>query len=363
MSWSADCSVCADAVESALADVAATCRVLPHAPRLRCFRRGGKWPQLQHYASLLPVARDAARRSSATRCIFGAWAIFSDDDDVWHPERASSYGQSVRQNSASSIVIAPHAFPRAALASTDGVGGIAKTPAQVEILLDDGRARDGSSGAMAKRWRAGGWLATSEHVDFCARLGLVEAFFRRAPPQVLRHPFGDLALCEFLRRLEPVGFVDCTPSCWMYFYNARVSGGPSREQATMLLGISAGGPQDAVWAHRYVGDVLSISPLHHSLRCTARQTSKAVRVLESLLPHVRRQLEVCLLPLAAPNCTQRAELLEFRVGLMLSRAAGLWPTPLCDLVRRRWRELAADVAAELGVPPKCTRAAEFEALE
>eukprot|EP01062_Namystynia_karyoxenos_P004158 TRINITY_DN11471_c0_g1_i2.p1 TRINITY_DN11471_c0_g1~~TRINITY_DN11471_c0_g1_i2.p1 ORF type:complete len:437 (+),score=110.08 TRINITY_DN11471_c0_g1_i2:69-1313(+) len=203
ISWSAAPEL-ADEVRRTLAEAAGPCDDFVEQP--------GRLPQGAHLRALLPVAR---RRGGAA-----CWVMFTDDDDIWHPQRCEFYSDRLalapeldREGTPMSCLYCPtyaegHERPQDAAA--------------VYRLIAGGGARLHVPGGAALTKQPSG--EDEEYWQRCARLQTLEEFFTVAPEQVVKDHRCDVALNAFMGSWgKPKASMICDVpehrANWMYYYH------------------------------------------------------------------------------------------------------------------------------------------------
>ena len=170
LSWYAD--------ESVASDVAAALRAIRLPMRFRCLRQKTRLSQYCHLREAL-----AAFELEAPRDASKTWLCFSDDDDLWHPQRARLYRLACARASSPPLLdilaFGVYAYP------VDQAAQAARTATQVDRSLD---AR-----------QAGIWLGACEVFQYAVRPTLLAAFLRAEPEAVLRHRFADVRFATWMR--------------------------------------------------------------------------------------------------------------------------------------------------------------------
>ncbi|KAH8060284.1 hypothetical protein JL720_13622 [Aureococcus anophagefferens] len=136
----------------------------------------------------------------------GAWVLSSDDDDVWHPDRATAYraAADAARADASCVVCSRLARP----------AGGAAAPADA-----------------ARRAVAAGRAATTPRrvLSYCCRRRVLDAFFAVATEDLRRCQYCDVAWYRYLTSREASrAFAPRDARNWLYFYDKTASGASAR---------------------------------------------------------------------------------------------------------------------------------------
>jgi len=185
--------------------------VIRTMPRLR-----GRHAQFEHYARLEETLRRHVVPGQEP------WLFFSDDDDIWHPQRAEEYLREAAEHSADADVMASrtHISP--------GLGPrlpVTATAADVSTMQAEGRLRLSVGSERPEGGLFGS--STGEYFDLAMAFGVFAAFFRRHNRNVIRNPFADIRFrtCGLkwrggVHRFLPGGSgVAETEGPWMYHYD------------------------------------------------------------------------------------------------------------------------------------------------
>lgn len=208
--------------------------------------------QFQHFQRLLqdPRLSTLACNGKAT------WIVFSDDDDLWHPERVYSYRHVIETMATLPDDRDVRSMSHAQICP--GVREIASSFFHSEVMLQDG---------LAKRV-VGAEDDRLEYFDYALRLDLMQDFFEWISSGLLEHKFCDRALLRFLALAgrESVFF---HPGCWMYFYNRPICEGvlgdaalPVTLRSEHLSSRLAPSAEDRDMASQAVQDGVLVSALH-----------------------------------------------------------------------------------------------------
>mmetsp|Transcript_4499 Transcript_4499/g.17079 ORF Transcript_4499/g.17079 Transcript_4499/m.17079 type:complete len:459 (-) Transcript_4499:8-1384(-) len=139
----------------------------------------------------------------------GTWLLFTDDDDLWGPERVRSYRNVVKSHAHSVGVTAVCATHKVRPSNR---GNVAQTVEEVFQHLQSGDAK-----------HCGGVHIEEEFFDFACPLESLGAFFRLCNEETLLHPFADLRFTRFLSEYFEGGRVMYFPTdnadSWVYYYS------------------------------------------------------------------------------------------------------------------------------------------------
>ena len=195
LSWSADEAVAADA--AAVVDFF-TSRI----PGFAASRVEGRASQFEHFARLaFALGGDGGG---------DAWVLFSDDDDVWHPDRATAYraAANAARADASCVVCSRLARP----------AGGAAAPADAAAVA-----------AAVAAGRAATTDAYDEYFSYCCRRRVLDAFFAVATDDLRRCQYCDVAWYRYLTSREASrAFAPRDARNWLYFYDKTASGASAR---------------------------------------------------------------------------------------------------------------------------------------
>ena len=185
-----------------------------------------KRAQFEHYSTLVAYVTKQCGPAARRRL----WVGFTDDDDIWHPERLETFYIGIARVEGQATVTQLR-FPWFAV-RRDGAPTSCenvRSAAQVEAMLRRGHGQLWNTDADG--------TTTSEHWTAVARLELLAAFFVAAPAKLLESRFADLAWERFSaahafdsqgRPVVPGGesvVVKWTSGQpWMYFYNVAPGG-------------------------------------------------------------------------------------------------------------------------------------------
>ena len=175
LSWYAEESLAAEAL-SMLRGVRLPCR-------FRHCRQSRRLSQYCHLREALAAHDVEAPRDPAGAA--ASWLIFSDDDDLWHPDRARVSRRACARASlpparARALAFGVYAYP------VEEAAQEAKTAAQVDRALD--------------QRQCGVWLGASEVFQYAVRPELLRTFLANEPDAVLCHRFCDVRFATWMRR-------------------------------------------------------------------------------------------------------------------------------------------------------------------
>ena len=215
----------------------AACLVLlPELSWLSHTEQASAHSQFQHLARLVRTLRASKAPPS--------WICFSDDDDMWSPNRAELFRHECKKADASGstvVMCRRKARPHAAVCD-----GSEKTPLpepqdaqDVQLLLRKGLAEltdanlaDGVNGA-APAQRGDPAFNKAELFDFAVRFELLAEFVAAAPKGMLSHRLCDLGFVRWLRdRCGPIRtFLPPTPTEFVYWYGMALGVGSASHVA------------------------------------------------------------------------------------------------------------------------------------
>jgi len=325
-SWYASTPALAAETESALASLqdlgSKRDRATTEGPdRVVVVQQHDRRTQFQHLHAALDEAEAALRAGWSSgpgdEQKRSVWAMFGDDDDLWHSRRVA---EAVRAIAAHQLLPGVGVFATMTRANIRGSDVLAASPMptseeEVDAYLGDGRAVPNTETEFNKEWRekirgAGGQAWTLqvpfvdlEYFDFCPRLRLVREFFRTTSAYVLGHRLCDLRFRDYLLYYPLMGaelgleVAYFEPACWMYFYANAMPNQEEWKQAIIGQGEGAAqeGPGDGAgehvglvdghissevrveaaeraWAEKYVDEFSSVDPEMSAgelLRCLA----------------------------------------------------------------------------------------------
>ena len=154
--------------------------------RVRTMRQARRLTQYQHFRKALT----AFERDHGGNSPVPAWLLFTDDDDLWHPQRVhltrracsavTASGPSAARSEVCAISFGVYAYP------LDEAAQEAKGPADVDRLI-------------ASR-QAGLWLGSSEIFQYAVRPAFLARFLCAAPAAVLAHTLCDVRFAQWMRQ-------------------------------------------------------------------------------------------------------------------------------------------------------------------
>ena len=179
------------AEEPLAGEVATALRTVRLPLRLRSLRQRRRLSQYGHLREALAAFELEAPRDAAGAA--ASWLLFSDDDDLWHPQRGRLARLACAQASAEpplaageprtrALAFGIYAYPVEAAAQE------AKTTAHVDQALD---AR-----------KAAIWLGASEVFQYAVRPALLRTFLRAESEAVLSHRFADVRFATWMRQVH-----------------------------------------------------------------------------------------------------------------------------------------------------------------
>ena len=145
-----------------------------------------KRSQFEHYLALAMQAKEMLGSK--------VWVMFSDDDDVWHPERTAKYWECARAlDSGGDAMKGANGEPVLAMRDGRAVAGdlppgIPGTAEAVDAALEAGTAMKMLTGPNDEYW------------IYACRLPTLLDFVMRASPRLLRCPFCDMYLVKYFKR-------------------------------------------------------------------------------------------------------------------------------------------------------------------
>lgn len=198
--------------------------------------------QFQHMRAATNAVAEALRRrwANAESKLRSVWAIFGDDDDIWHERRVAEYANAIRIHAMLDGVAIFATTCR--VVCKEGAemheSGMPVEQKQIDDFIASGRGkrmdREPPSKAWFKRLTSAGTTGAShipvdsdlalEYFHLCPRLRILQEFFAGTSELLLAHRYCDLCLAEFLqqypRRGEELGLelAFFEADCWMYFY-------------------------------------------------------------------------------------------------------------------------------------------------
>lgn len=140
----------------------------------------------------------------------GTWLLFTDDDDLWGPQRVRAYRGHIQAHAGQPGVTAVCATHKVRPASRTKV---ARSPQEVESHLKSGDAK-----------HCGGVRVEEEFFDFACPRESLGQFLALCNEETLLHPFCDLRLTRFLSEYVQGGKVmyfatDKPGTPWVYYYS------------------------------------------------------------------------------------------------------------------------------------------------
>jgi len=216
MSWSADeahgaAGSAASRVRSVLTEFEqrGVLRALPRPAR--------RLKQFQHYARLHTALRRHFPQSSS----FGdtPFLLFSDDDDIWHPQRVEAYSTAqASQPSAEVLVSRLHSSPGLSPSLP-----VSTSAAEVTKLQAEGKLRMTTMEESPSEGLFGS--SAGEYFDIAVSLGVFDSFFAGHNAAVLANTFADIRFRSFALKW-PHGTHRFLPrptaggeEPWMYHYD------------------------------------------------------------------------------------------------------------------------------------------------
>lgn len=135
-------------------------------------------PQFEHYRRLRDIVREREEY------LEDVWVFFTDDDDLWHPDRCSSFLAAVEsvhrqvQRHVQAVCSCVHLRP-------PNSDLLCRNAAEVTQVLSE----------MINGSQAFG----AEHIDLCVRYSTFSAFFEEHCTRVVRHVLADVRFCYFVK--------------------------------------------------------------------------------------------------------------------------------------------------------------------
>lgn len=168
---------------------------------LRICTHPGRLAQFEHYRCLTEHFERSFAQGNLPEDLY---VIFTDDDDLWHPNRTASYLQLYEQIASSSegTSLGPFALGSIVDATTPVK---AYSAADVDSLI--------SSGSLPFNRQT----YPQDYVALCVPFKLVSEFVSKASPELLRHRYADACFFTFVRAKAP-GMKLGQSADWMYFY-------------------------------------------------------------------------------------------------------------------------------------------------
>ena len=166
--------------------------------RVRTMRQARRLSQYQHFRKALTAfERDRGGNSTVP-----AWLLFTDDDDLWHPQRVrltrracsavTASGPSAARSEVCALSFGVYAYP------LDEAAREAKGPADVDRLI-------------ASR-QAGLWLGSSEIFQYAVRPAFLARFLCETPAAVLDHSLCDVRYAQWMRQQNAAVVLDLDQS-------------------------------------------------------------------------------------------------------------------------------------------------------
>ena len=172
--------------------------------------------QMQHLDRARHALTDDVQREHGKQHDLGnTWCLFSDDDDISHPNRVSWYAE----------VVQSRALPR----RVPGVLCARVAMRNVETRPSSARSRALSGAADVDAALRDGDVTVREGFHefwcYCVRLHALAQFFDSTPPGLLAHRLADLRLRQWLAASAPLPYLEQAlgPKAkdlrWAYFYD------------------------------------------------------------------------------------------------------------------------------------------------
>ena len=198
-------------------------------PRLHAVEQPQPLRQFEHYADISRRASEALGEA--------AWAIFSDDDDLMHPERSSAYAAAITEaiaRGARAVGAAWTARPRVAESP--------RTASDVDALVAAGRVVSTPElDEHGKRLRPHD--AWDEYFNYGVELCELRRFFSSACPEAVRRStYADMVLHTYLRNAVPTARFDPSlhgfGSNWAYYYDKPIDLEQAAAQGNASSGVT-----------------------------------------------------------------------------------------------------------------------------
>lgn len=200
LSWSAEDDL-RPAVRTMLTQAAPPCLHAVEQPR--------NFRQFEHLAELTSLAAEALGED--------AWATFSDDDDLLHPDRSAAYAAAI-------VKAHPHARAlRAGWTARPRDAVSAASAADVDALMAQGRVvrtpeldANGQRKASCEAW--------DEYFNYAIVLAELRTFFAKACPLAVRRSmYADMVLHAYMRNAVPTARFEPSrrgfEANWAYLYD------------------------------------------------------------------------------------------------------------------------------------------------
>lgn len=133
-----------------------------------------------------------------------AFVIFSDDDDVWHPDRVKTFSKCLRLFQFGLLYMyCPMYAEQIEKRGTDDV----MTSHGVTIHLEKGEVKTIEE-----------WTGYGNYVSYVLNIKTLLAFMQQCPPYILSHKFCDMFFLKFIRLSLGQQYAPIPTDNWMYYY-------------------------------------------------------------------------------------------------------------------------------------------------
>lgn len=357
LSWSASSAALEDEVRATLEEHAVILRGSYHQAQRR-----SQFEHNRHTARELAAANERADERTVQ------WILFSDDDDVWHPQRCEFYCTLISQvdtesRAKSQAMVCPWFLQR-----TSGHETLPPVASAAEA------ERELRAGRMAVE-DLSGQRDAYEHWSACVRLERVLDFFRMAPDGLVASTFCDVAFARFFGKGHGadvlVNYCKYQSSAgfpWLYAYNVSPDLDVKRLQLTIGRGRTrprrAIGDDDDDASSEPVASSHASSDLaaltdadmvaaHAALPGIAKQfTHKAQFTIDELAEKLSRDRRT-LAVLAASRLWLASTAPAVSPSQRAHAIAEMAITDLMTIWRQHWRKPNLEVAFELYVTDAC----------
>lgn len=144
------------------------------------------------------------------------WFLCSDDDGIWHPNRANAYRKAIE-----TLAVDPDVTCVAFASVTEFIGDKERRDitcaAQVDLAIEERQIqitpwiyRSDSTDVERDR--------SVQFYDLCVRADVVLEFFRVTPEHVLRNNYCDVAFCDFVMSYQGTRSVFLENNQWNYYW-------------------------------------------------------------------------------------------------------------------------------------------------
>ena len=248
--------------------------------RVRTMRQARRLTQYQHFRKALT----AFERDHGGNSPVPAWLLFTDDDDLWHPQRVhlTRRACSAARSEVCAISFGVYAYP------LDEAAQEAKGPADVDRLI-------------ASR-QAGLWLGSSEIFQYAVRPAFLARFLCAAPAAVLAHTLCDVRFAQWMRQENAAVVLDL-------------------DQGTMPLACGEGCAQSGGGAVVSLSAVVGTSAAVSEAESHKWRASRGAGPVDADRAAARRVLDFCVSsPKSARGCISTSGAREDEARLHLEEA-------------------------------------------